>query len=72
MKLTVCVCVPFVGGVVVLHAALHVLQFVQHSEHVDELSQGHQVSLGHKVLPALGVAQATDLPTEAVYRCALE
>lgn len=52
---------------VVLDAALHVLQLVQHCKHVDELAQGEQVGLGHKVLPPLGVAQALDLAAEAFY-----
>lgn len=57
---------------VVLNAALHVLQLVQYSEHVNELSEGQQVRLRDKVLPALGVAQAADLPTETVDRRALD
>lgn len=56
---------------IVLNAALHVLQFVQHSKHVDELSQGEQVRLGYKVLPALGVTQAPHLTTETIDRSAL-
>lgn len=56
---------------VVLDAALHVLQLVQHGKHVDELSQGEQVSLGYKVLPALGVTQATHLTTETIDRSTL-
>jgi len=57
---------PFVGRVVVLDAALHVLQLVQHREHVDELAQREQVGLGHKVLPPLGVTQALHLAAEAL------
>lgn len=64
--------IPFVGGVVVLDAALHVLELVQHGEHVDELPEGEQVGLGDKVFPALGVTQATDFSAETVDRCALE
>lgn len=56
---------------VVLDAALHVLQLVQYGEHVDELPQGEQVSLGYEVLPALGVTQATHLAAEPVDRGAL-
>jgi len=59
--------VPLVGRVVVLDAALHVLELIQDGEHVDELAQRQQVRLGHKVLPALGVAQTPYLPTEPVY-----
>lgn len=57
---------------VVLDAALHVLQLVQHRKHVDELAQGEQVGLGHKVLPPLGVAQALDLAAEALYGFSLQ
>lgn len=59
---------PFVGRVVVLDAALHVLQLVQHGKHVDELSQGEQVRLGYEVLPALGVTQTAHLAAEAIDR----
>lgn len=51
---------------VVLHAAFHVLQLIQHGEHVDELAEGQQVRLGHKVFPALCVTQAADFPAKAV------
>ena len=57
---------PLVGRVVVLHTALHVLQLVQHSEHVDELAQGDQVGFGHEVLPSLCVAEAPHLPTKTL------
>lgn len=57
---------PLVGRVVILHAALHVLQLIQHSKHVDELAQGDQVGLRNKVLPSLRVAQAPHLPTETL------
>lgn len=57
---------------VVLDAALHVLQLVQHSKHVDELAQGEQVGLRHKVLPPLSVAQALDLAAEAFYGFSLQ
>lgn len=59
--------VPFVGGVIVLDAALHVLEFVQHRKHVDEFAQREQVGLRHKVLPPLSVAQTLHLATEALY-----
>lgn len=62
---------PFVGRVVIFHAALHVLQLVQHGEHVDELAQGEQVSLGYEVLPALGVAQTPHLAAESIDSCPL-
>lgn len=58
--------VPLVGRVVVLDAALHVLELVQHGEHVDELAQRQQVRLRDKVLPALGVAQSPHLAAETV------
>lgn len=57
---------------VVLDAALHVLQLVQHRKHVDELAQSEQVGLGHKVLPPLSVAQALDLAAEAFYGFSLQ
>lgn len=57
---------------VVLDAAFHILQLVQHGEHVDKLAEGEQVRLGHKVLPALCVTQAADLPTKAVDGSALK
>lgn len=57
---------------VVLDAAFHVLQLIQHSEHVDELPEGQQVRLGDKVFSALGVTQTTDFPTETVDCCSLE
>lgn len=57
---------------VVLDAAFHVLQLIQHSEHVDELSEGKQVRLRDKVLSALSVTETTDLPAETVNSCALE
>lgn len=57
---------------VVLDAALHVLQLVQHRKHVDELAQSEQVGLRHKVLPPLSVAQALDLAAEAFYGFSLQ
>lgn len=51
---------------VILHTALHVLQLVQHSKHVDELAQGDQVGFGHEVLPSLRMAQAPHLPTKTL------
>ena len=49
---------------VILDAALHVLEFIQHCEHVDELAQREQVGLRHKVLPPLSVAETLHLATE--------
>lgn len=57
---------------VVLDAALHVLQLVQHRKHVYELAQGEQVGLRHKVLPPLSMAQALDLAAEAFYGFSLQ
>lgn len=57
---------------VVLDAALHVLELIQDREHVDELAQGQQVGLGDEVLPALGVAQPLHLAAEALDGLALE
>lgn len=58
--------IPFVSRVVILDTALHVLELVQNSEHVDEFAQGEQVSLGHKVFPALSVTQALYLTAKAL------
>lgn len=63
---------PFVGGVVIFDAALHVLQLVQDSEHVDELAQREEVGLRDEVLPPLGVAQALHLAAEPLDGLALE
>ena len=52
---------------IILDATLHVLQFIQHRKHVDELAQSEQVSLGHKVLPSLSVAQTLHFTTETLY-----
>lgn len=57
---------------VVLDAALHILQLVQDSEHVDELAQGQEVGLGDKVLPPLGVAQPLHLAAEPLDGFALQ
>lgn len=58
--------VPFIGRVVVLDAALHVLEFVKHSKHVDELAQGEEVGFRDKVFPPLSVAQTLHLPAETL------
>lgn len=52
---------------VVLNTALHVLQFVQHSKHVDEFAQCEQVGFWHKVLPPLSMTEALHLTAEAFY-----
>ena len=57
---------------VVLDAALHVLQLIQHGEHVDELPEGQQVRFRDKVFPALRVAETADFSTETVDGCTLE
>lgn len=57
---------------VILYTAFHVLQLIQHGEHVDELAEGEQVRLGHKVFPALCVTQAADLSAKAVNGRALK
>lgn len=57
---------PFVGRMIILDAALHVLEFVQDGEHVDEFSQSEQVGFRHEVLPALSVAQPLHLTAEAL------
>lgn len=49
---------------VVLDAALHILQLIQDGEHVDEFAQGQEVGLGDKVLPPLGMAKALHLTAE--------
>ena len=51
---------------VVLDAALHILQLVQDGEHVDELAQGQEVSFGDKVLPPFRVTQPLHLTTESL------
>ena len=57
---------PPVSGVIILDTGLHVLEFIQHSKHVDELPQGEQVSLWHKVLPLLLVTQPLHLGAEHI------
>lgn len=56
---------------VVLDAALHILQLVQNCKHVDELAEGQEVGLGDKVLPPLRVAQPLHLAAEALDGLAL-
>lgn len=57
---------------VIFDAALHVLQLVQDSKHVDELAQREEVGLRDKILPPLGVAQALHLAAEPLDGLALE
>lgn len=57
---------------VVLDAALHVLQLVQDGEHVDELAQRQEVGLGDEVLPPLGMAQPLHLAAEPLDGLALQ
>lgn len=52
---------------VILNAALHVLQFIQHGKHVDEFAQREQVGLRHKVLSPLSMTEALHLTAEALY-----
>lgn len=63
---------PFVSRVIVFDAALHVLQLIQDSKHVDELAQSEEISLRHKVLPPLSVAQALHLTAEPLDGLALQ
>lgn len=49
-----------VGRVVVLDTRLHVLQFVEHCEHVDELAKRQEVSLRNEIFTLLGVTQSLD------------
>ena len=37
---------PFVGWVIVVNTAFNVFQSIQHSKHIDELSEGQQIWLG--------------------------
>lgn len=57
---------------VVLDAALHILQLVQDGEHVDELAQGQEVGFGDKVLPAFRMTQPLHLTTEPLDGLALQ
>lgn len=64
--------IPFVSRMVIFDTALHVLEFVQDSEHVDEFAQGKQVSLRHKVFPALSVTQTLHLTAKSLNCLTLE
>lgn len=57
---------------VVLDAALHILQLVQDCEHVDELAQGQEVGLRDEVLPTLSMAQPLHLTAEPLDGLALQ
>lgn len=57
---------------VVLDAALHILQLIQDGEHVDELAQGQKVGLGDKVLPPLSMAEPLHLTAEPLDGLALQ
>lgn len=63
---------PFVSRMIILDAALHVLQLIQDSKHVDELAQSEEISLRHEVLPPLSVAQALHLAAEPLDGLALQ
>lgn len=57
---------------VILDAALHILQLIQDREHVDELAQGQEVGLGDKVLPPLSMAEPLHLTAEPLDGLALQ
>lgn len=57
---------------VIFDTALHVLQLIQDSKHVNELPQREEIGLGDKVLPPLSVAQALHLTAEPLDSLALE
>lgn len=57
---------------VILNTAFHVLEFIQNSEHVDELAQGKQVCLRHKVFPTLSVTQTLYLTAKTLNCLTLE
>lgn len=57
---------------VIFDTALHVLQLIQDSKHVDELAQGEEIGLGDEVLPPLSMTQALHLTAEPLNSLALE
>lgn len=57
---------------VIFDTALHVLQLIQDSKHVDKLAQGEEIGLRDEVLPPLSVAQALHLAAEPLDSLALE
>lgn len=57
---------------VIFDTALHVLQLIQDSKHVDELAQGEEIGLRDKVLSSLSMAQALHLAAEPLDSLALE
>lgn len=63
---------PFVGRVVVFDAALHVLQLIQDSKHVNELAQRKEIGLRDEVFPPLSMAQALHLAAEPLNGLALQ
>lgn len=58
---------PPISGIIILDRTLHILELVQHGEHVDELAQGQQICLGDEIATFLRVAQAADLTAETLY-----
>lgn len=57
---------------VIFDTALHVLQLIQDSKHVNELAQREEIGLRDKVLPPLSMAQALHLAAEPLDSLALE
>lgn len=57
---------------IIFHTALHVLQLIQDSKHVDELAQSEEIRLRHKVLSPLSMAQALHLAAEPLDGLALQ
>lgn len=57
---------------IIFDAALHVLELIQDSKHVDEFAQSEEIGLRHKVLPPLSVAQALHLAAEPLDGLALQ
>lgn len=57
---------------IILDTALHILQLIQDSKHIDELAQGQEVGLRDKVLPPLGMAQPLHLTAEPLDGLALQ
>ena len=59
---------PSEGRVVVLHARLHVLELVEHGEHVDELAEREQVGFAHELALLLRMTQSPHLRAKRVNR----
>lgn len=70
-KFLICLTIPSVGGVVILHTGLHVLEFIQDGEHIDKPSKSEQIGLGDEVLPLLCMAQSLHLSAEPLNGLAL-